>query len=92
MADGSQVKIDISARNAATDAAREAQAEAPPVAKHAVKPAKPLSARAIAAKEVSLGTSLGVNVAVIGDLNPGDRVVSAGGYPLLTAPVFSLGP
>ena len=44
------------------------------------------------AKEVSLGTSLGVNVAVIGDLNPGDRVVSAGGYPLLTAPVVSLGP
>ena len=43
------------------------------------------------AKEVALGTSLGVNVAVSGDLSSGDRVVSAGGYPLLTAPVVSLG-
>ena len=41
------------------------------------------------AKEVTLGTSLGVNVAVSGDLTPGDRVVTAGGYPLLTAPVVS---
>ena len=44
------------------------------------------------AKEVTLGTHLGVNVAVSGDLTPGDRVVSAGGYPLLTAPVVGLGP
>ncbi len=43
------------------------------------------------AREVTLGTSLGVNVAVSGDLNPGDRVVTVGGYPLLTAPVVSLG-
>jgi hypothetical protein len=43
------------------------------------------------AREVTLGTSLGSRVAVTGDLNPGDRVVVAGGYPLLTAPVVGLG-
>ena len=43
------------------------------------------------AREVTLGTSLGARVAVSGDLNPGDRVVVSGGYPLLTAPVVSLG-
>lgn len=42
-------------------------------------------------REVTLGTSLGPRVAVTGDLAPGDRVVVAGGYPLLTAPVVSLG-
>ncbi len=39
------------------------------------------------AKEVTLGTSLGMNVAVSGELTPGDRIVTAGGYSLLTAPV-----
>jgi cobalt-zinc-cadmium efflux system membrane fusion protein len=43
------------------------------------------------AREVILGTSLGARVAVTGDLAPGDRVVATGGYPLLTAPVVSLG-
>ncbi len=43
------------------------------------------------AREVTLGTSLGARVAVMGALAPGDRVVVAGGYPLLTAPVVSLG-
>lgn len=43
------------------------------------------------AREVSLGSSLGARVVVTGDLNPGDRVVTAGGYPLLTAPVVGLG-
>lgn len=43
------------------------------------------------AREVILGTSLGARVAVTGDLNPGDRVVTVGGYPLLTAPVVGLG-
>lgn len=43
------------------------------------------------AREVVLGTSLGPRVAVTGDLSPGDRVVVAGGYPLLTAPVVGLG-
>ena len=43
------------------------------------------------AREVTVGTSLGARVAVTGDLAPGDRVVVAGGYPLLTAPVVSLG-
>ena len=43
------------------------------------------------AREVTLGTGLGVNVVVSGDLTPGDRIVTAGGYPLLTAPVVSLG-
>jgi hypothetical protein len=43
------------------------------------------------AREVSLGTSLGPRVAVTGDLAAGDRVIVAGGYPLLTAPVVSLG-
>lgn len=43
------------------------------------------------AREVTLGTSLGARVVVTGELVPGDRVVSAGGYPLLTAPVVSLG-
>ena len=42
-------------------------------------------------REVTLGTSLGVRVAVTGDLAPGDRVVVSGGYPLLTAPVVGLG-
>ena len=42
-------------------------------------------------REVTLGTSLGTRVAVTGDLTPGDRVVVSGGYPLLTAPVVSLG-
>ncbi len=42
------------------------------------------------AREVTLGASLGARVAVTGDLNPGDRVVVAGGYPLLTAPVVGL--
>ncbi len=43
------------------------------------------------AREVVLGTSLGSRVVVTGDLVPGDRVVVAGGYPLLTAPVVGLG-
>jgi hypothetical protein len=43
------------------------------------------------AREVTLGTSLGARVAVTGDLVAGDRVVVTGGYPLLTAPVVSLG-
>jgi hypothetical protein len=43
------------------------------------------------AREVTLGTSLGTRVSVTGDLNPGDRVVTTGGYPLLTAPVIGLG-
>lgn len=43
------------------------------------------------AREVALGTSLGARVAVTGELNPGDRVVVTGGYPLLTAPVVGLG-
>jgi Barrel-sandwich domain of CusB or HlyD membrane-fusion len=43
------------------------------------------------AREVSLGASLGTRVAVTGELVPGDRVVVSGGYPLLTAPVVSLG-
>jgi len=43
------------------------------------------------AREVTLGTSLGVRVVVTGELTPGDRVVATGGYPLLTAPVVSLG-
>lgn len=43
------------------------------------------------AREVTLGASLGARVAVTGDLVPGDRVVALGGYPLLTAPVVSLG-
>ena len=43
------------------------------------------------AREVSLSTSLGARVVVTGDLAPGDRVVVTGGYPLLTAPVVSLG-
>jgi multidrug efflux pump subunit AcrA (membrane-fusion protein) len=43
------------------------------------------------AREVTLGTSLGARVAVSGDLKPGDRVVTGGGYPLLTAPVVGLG-
>ena len=43
------------------------------------------------AREVTLGTSLGTRVAVAGALTPGDRVVVAGGYPLLTAPVVGLG-
>ncbi len=43
------------------------------------------------AREVALGASLGTSVAVTGDLESGDRVVTAGGYPLLTAPVVGLG-
>jgi cobalt-zinc-cadmium efflux system membrane fusion protein len=43
------------------------------------------------AREVSMVTILGARVAVTGDLAPGDRVVVSGGYPLLTAPVVSLG-
>ncbi len=43
------------------------------------------------AREVTLGASLGARVAVTGDLHPNDRVVVAGGYPLLTAPVVGLG-
>lgn len=43
------------------------------------------------AREVTLGTSLGARIVVTGDLAPGDRVVATGGYPLLTAPVVSLG-
>lgn len=43
------------------------------------------------AREVTLGASLGARVAVTGELLPGDRVVVSGGYPLLTAPVVSLG-
>ena len=43
------------------------------------------------AREVTLGTGIGARVAVTGDLAPGDRVVVTGGYPLLTAPVVSLG-
>jgi hypothetical protein len=43
------------------------------------------------AREVTLRSSLGARVAVTGDLAPGDRVVATGGYPLLTAPVVSLG-
>jgi len=43
------------------------------------------------AREVTLGASLGARVAVTGDLNPGDRVVTTGGYPLLTAPVVGIG-
>lgn len=43
------------------------------------------------AREVVLGTSLGSRVAVTGDLATGDRIVVAGGYTLLTAPVVSLG-
>jgi hypothetical protein len=43
------------------------------------------------AKEVRLGISLGPTVVVEGDLHPGDRIVSAGGYQLLSAPVVSLG-
>ena len=43
------------------------------------------------AREVTLGTSLGARVVVAGELAPGDRVVATGGYPLLTAPVVSLG-
>ncbi|MEO5989653.1 MAG: efflux RND transporter periplasmic adaptor subunit [Candidatus Eisenbacteria bacterium] len=43
------------------------------------------------AREVRLGTSLGTSVVVTGELSPGDRVVVTGGYPLLTAPVASLG-
>jgi len=42
-------------------------------------------------REVTLGTSLGARVVVTGELAPGDRVVVTGGYPLLTAPVVSLG-
>lgn len=44
-----------------------------------------------AAREVTLGTSLGARVVVTGEVSPGDRVVIAGGYPLLTAPVVGLG-
>ncbi len=43
------------------------------------------------AREVTLGTSLGASVVVTGQLAPGDRVVITGGYPLLTAPVVSIG-
>ena len=43
------------------------------------------------AREVTLGTGLGSRVVVTGELAPGDRVVISGGYPLLTAPVVSLG-
>ncbi len=43
------------------------------------------------AREVILGTSLGARVAVTGEVNPGDRVVVTGGYPLLTAPVVGVG-
>ena len=43
------------------------------------------------AREVTLGTSLGARVSVTGDLAAGDRVVAAGGYPLLTAPVVGPG-
>lgn len=43
------------------------------------------------AREVTLGASLGDRVAVEGDLHPGDRIVTAGGYQMLTAPVVSLG-
>ena len=43
------------------------------------------------AREVSLGSSFGARVVVTGDIKPGDRVVTAGGYPLLTAPVVGLG-
>lgn len=43
------------------------------------------------AREVMLGTSLGARVVVTGDFTAGDRVVVSGGYPLLTAPVVSLG-
>jgi Barrel-sandwich domain of CusB or HlyD membrane-fusion len=43
------------------------------------------------AREVTLGTSLGERVAVMGDLAVRDRIVTAGGYPLLTAPVVGLG-
>lgn len=43
------------------------------------------------AREVTLGATLGARVAVTGELAVGDRVVVSGGYPLLTAPVVSLG-
>ena len=43
------------------------------------------------AQEVTLGASLGARVAVTGSVAPGDRVVIAGGYPLLAAPVVGLG-
>ena len=43
------------------------------------------------AKEVTLGTSLGARVAVEGDIRPADRIVTTGGYQMLTAPVVSLG-
>ena len=43
------------------------------------------------ARDVTLGTSLGSRVVVTGELSPGDRVVIAGGYPLLTAPVVGTG-
>ena len=49
------------------------------------------AAERFAAREVTLGTSLGTHVVVTGDLAPGDRVVVLGGYPLLTAPVVGLG-
>ena len=44
-----------------------------------------------AAREVTLGTSLGSRVVVTGSLAAGDRIVVTGGYPLLTAPVVGLG-
>jgi hypothetical protein len=43
------------------------------------------------ARAVTLGTSLGERVVITGDIAAGDRVVTTGGYPLLTAPVVSLG-
>ncbi len=43
------------------------------------------------AQEVTLGASLGARVVVTGAVAPGDRVVTSGGYPLLTAPVVGLG-
>ena len=43
------------------------------------------------AREVTLGASLGTRVVVTGELVVGDRVIVSGGYPLLTAPVVSLG-
>ena len=43
------------------------------------------------AKEVTPRTSLGARVTVEGDLLPGDRIVTAGGYQMLAAPVVSLG-
>lgn len=49
------------------------------------------AAERFTAREVSLGSSLGARVVVTGDIKSGDRIVTAGGYPLLTAPVVGLG-